>query len=270
VPGPAGRRTGLASLAVAGTAVLAHALPSVCVLGQWSPVPLRALPRGWCRWRGPSDEPAVALTFDDGPAPDTTPRTLELLDELGLRATFFVLGSQALSHPELVAEMRRRGHSVGSHGHRHEHHLLRGPGWIRDDIAASVAAVEASGSRPRWYRPAYGQLTARTVLEARRHDMEVVLWSRWGHEWAEPDAAAVMTRLRRGLEPGAILLLHDTDVDGPPGKAALTHAVLEPLAAALAERSLSAVTLDEMLGPQPLWSPSSTALTRSMTTDKPR
>lgn len=245
------RRGALGALGVAGAAALGHYLPSVCVLGQWSPVPLRALPRGWCRWRGPADVAAVAVTFDDGPSPEHTPRTLDLLDELGLQASFFVLGAETEAHPDLVAEMGRRGHTVGSHGHRHEHHLLRTPGWIRRDVAASVAAIEAVAGRPRWYRPTYGQLTARTLLEARRHDMEVVLWSQWGREWVEPDAAAVMARLERGLEPGAIVLLHDTDVDGPPGKAARTHAVLPLLADALAARGLAAVSLDRLLAAVP-------------------
>lgn len=236
------------ALGLVGAATLAHYLPSVCVLGQWSPVRLRALPRGWCRWRGPADVPAMALTFDDGPSPEHTPRTLDLLDELGLRATFFVLGTATEDHPDLVMEMRRRGHTVGSHGHRHEHHLLRSPGWISRDVAASVAAIEATGERPRFYRPTYGQLTARTVLEARRNDMEIVLWSQWGHEWAEPDTASVMALLEKGLEPGAIVLLHDTDADGPPGKAARTHEVLPLLAEAIADRGLRAVTLDELLG----------------------
>src|SRR5581483_10995404 len=110
-------------------------------------------PRGWCRWSGPAGAPAVALTFDDGPSPASTPRTLDLLDELGMRATFFVLGELAEAHADLVAEIRRRGHTVGSHGYRHEHHLLRGPGWIRKDTAAAVTAVAATGVPPRWYRP---------------------------------------------------------------------------------------------------------------------
>ena len=244
-------RAGRLALGASGLALLGHYLPSVCVLGQWSPLPLRALPNGWCRWRGPGTSSDVALTFDDGPSPDTTPRTLDLLDELGMRATFFVLGHLADAHPELVSEILRRGHTVGSHGHRHEHHLLRSPGWIRDDLAASVASIASvTGSVPRWYRPSYGQLTTRTILEARRNDMEVVLWSVWGHEWSEPDAAPVMARLSRGLEPGAIALLHDTEVSCPPGTAARTHRTLELLAGELDRRGLQAVSLDALMTQQ--------------------
>ncbi|HUC38109.1 MAG TPA: polysaccharide deacetylase family protein [Acidimicrobiales bacterium] len=232
--------------AAVGVAALAHYVPSVCVLGQWSPWPLTALPFGWCRWRAPSAG-AVALTFDDGPSPETTPRTLDLLDAYAMRATFFVLGSLAEAHPDLVAEILRRGHGVGSHGQVHEHHLLRSPAWIRRDIGRSVEVLEALRARPRWYRPTYGQLTASTVLEARRHDMEVVLWSAWGREWAEPSPVPVLARLERRLEAGAIVLLHDTDVMCPPGTAARTHASLGPLAGRLEDLGLRAVSLDEVL-----------------------
>jgi len=227
--------------------VLADYLPSVCVLGHLSPVRLHALPFGWCRWRGPTAADAVTFTFDDGPSPKSTPRTLDLLDLFGMRATFFVLGTQAESNPDLVSEILRRGHSVGSHGYLHEHHLLRSPAWIRDDLNRSVASIEAvTGRRPRWYRPSYGQLTAATVVQARRHDMEVVLWSAWGREWAEPGPAPVIARIERHLEPGAIVLLHDNEVSCPPGTAARTHAVLGPLADKLDELGLRAVTLDDL------------------------
>ncbi len=243
----ASRRIGTLASGAGGLALLAHYLPSVCVLGQWSPVPLGALPHGWCRWSAPGGSDRVALTFDDGPSPESTPRTLDLLDDLGMRATFFVLGSLADAHPDLVHEILRRGHGIGSHGYEHEHHLLRSPAWIRRDMARSVEALEALDGRPRWYRPTYGQLTAGTILEARRHGMEVVLWSAWGREWAESDPSAVMARIGRHLEPGAIVLLHDTDVMCPAGTAERTHATLELLAARLKDLELRASTLDEVM-----------------------
>jgi peptidoglycan/xylan/chitin deacetylase (PgdA/CDA1 family) len=191
----------------------------------------------------------VALTFDDGPSPEATPRTLDLLDALGMRATFFVLGSLVESQVDLVSEILRRGHGVGSHGYAHDHHMLRSPAWVKRDVAMSVQVMDAVGCRPRWYRPPYGQLTALTVVEARRHGMDVVLWSAWGREWAEPGPASVMTRLRRRLGPGAIVLLHDTDIKCPQGTAQRTHDVLGLLAVELDELRLHAVSLDELVDP---------------------
>lgn len=234
--------------ALAGAAGVAHALPATAILATWLAHPPERAPAGLCRWRGPAGPRRVAVTFDDGPSPASTEGTLDLLDELGLAATFFVIGAEAEANPGLVKEMRRRGHAVGSHGYRHQHHLRRGPGWIRADLARSRAAVaEAAGAAPRWYRPSYGQLTTWTLVEARRLGLEVVLWSRWGAEFADHDEDAVVDRLATGAVPGAILLLHDTDVSCPPGTAARTHRVLPRLAELLAERRLEAVTLDTLV-----------------------
>ncbi len=241
------RSTRLAA-GVGATALVGYWFPSVCVLGQFSPVALRALPSGLCTWRGPSSSGSVALTFDDGPSPDNTPRTLEILDALSLRATFFLLGTLAETHRSLVGEILARGHSVGVHGYVHEHHLLRSPAWVRRDFARSVKALEdTTGASPRWYRPTYGQLTSQSVLEARRQNMHTVLWSAWGREWAESEPEKVMARVDRKLGAGAIVLLHDNEVNSPRGTAALTHATLELLARRLDELDLKTVTLDELL-----------------------
>ncbi len=241
------RRTAVRwALLPAGVAAGVQMIPSVVSLGQWLPV--RALPGGWCRWRGP-DGPSVALTFDDGPDPRTTPRLLERLQDLSLPATFFCLGEAAAAHPELVRECVRRGHQVETHGQRHEHHFARRPAWIRADLDAAVAALGAAGVRPRWFRPPYGQTTGPTMIEARRHGLQLVLWSAWGREWDEPDAAHVARRVTAGLAPGAIVLLHDSDVDSPAGSAQRTLDALEAIAGELDRRGLHAVTLDRLVEP---------------------
>jgi len=227
-----------------GLAAGAQMVPSVVSLGQWLPV--RVLPGGWCRWRGP-DAPRVALTFDDGPDPRTTPAVLDRLDALGLAATFFCLGEHAASHPDLVREVRSRGHQVETHGYRHEHHFARSPGWVRADLDDALEAMGAAGVRPRWFRPPFGQTTGPTLVEARRHDLRVVLWSAWGREWDEPDAAAVARRVTGALAPGAIVLLHDADVGSPGGSSARAVEALGPIAEALAARRLEAVTLDRLV-----------------------
>ena len=233
-----------AALGAAGALAAAQWVPSVVSLGQW--LPLRALPGGWCSWRGPATG-AVALTFDDGPHPRTTPAVLDALDRLGLAATFFCSGVHTEHHPELVREIRDRGHAVGTHGYAHEHHLLRTPGWIARDLGAALAASAAAGIAPRWYRPPYGQASGPTLLAARRRGLRTVLWSAWGREWAAADAPSVAARVRAGLAPGAVVLLHDSDAFSPPGSAALALGALDELAGDLAERGLRTATLDEVL-----------------------
>jgi peptidoglycan/xylan/chitin deacetylase (PgdA/CDA1 family) len=192
----------------------------------------------------------VALTFDDGPSPQTL-RTLELLDELGLAGTFFLVGADAEAHPGIVKEIVRSGHEVASHGMVHSHHLLRSPRAVLADLAAGAGALEAAGAeRPRFFRPPYGQMSAATVAAARRAGMEVVLWSRWGKEFAAtgPSVNEVTRRVTSGLRPGAIVVLHDSDSYAPPGTASLTHAVLPALAGELRRRNLAALRLGELVG----------------------
>lgn len=228
----------------AGGALCAHWLPAVAVLGQWAPV--TSAPGGLCRWRGPATRPEAALTFDDGPHPEGTPAVLDRLDDLGIRATFFPLASAAERHPELVAEVARRGHLVGTHGYRHEHHLLRGPAWVRRDLGTAGRVMARLGHAPRWYRPTYGQVTAATLAVARAEGWHPVLWSAWGREWATADPDVVAARVARRLSPGAVVLLHDSDAFGPPGMWRTAAASLERIGEVMQRRSLAGVTLDEL------------------------
>lgn len=235
----------LVGCAVAGS-LAANCAPALSVLGQW--LPFQALPWQLCRWQGPHDRPAVAITFDDGPDPAATPATLDRLDELGLRATFFQLGSMVERHPELVAEVLRRGHDVGTHGYRHERHLVRTPGWVRRDLDAAARAMQGAGVAPAWYRPAYGQVTAATLAMAKAAGWKTVLWSAWGREWASDRPQEVAERIARRLRPGAIVLLHDSDRFGPTGMWRLALDALELVAEDIADRRFVAVTLDQLTG----------------------
>jgi peptidoglycan/xylan/chitin deacetylase (PgdA/CDA1 family) len=229
---------------LAGVTGLAHAAPSVVSLGQWTP--LRSLPRGLCRWRGPVGH-GVALTFDDGPSPRSTPLVLDRLDQLGVRATFFCLGRLAVAAPDLVDEIARRGHEIGVHGYEHESHLRHGPAWIRDDLRQAVAAVASGGSSVRWFRPPYGHTTTATMAAARAQGLEIVLWSAWGREWAAGGAARVAARVTRRLEPGAIVLLHDGDEFNPAGSAGCVVEALGPIVERIGERGLATAPLGELL-----------------------
>lgn len=233
-----------AGAALAGS-LAAEYLPSVVTLGQWTR--LQGLPGGLCRWQGPRFPGRVALTFDDGPHPTGTPAVLDRLDQLGLRATFFPLASLALRDPGSVAETRRRGHAIGSHGWEHAHHLARGPLWVRRDLDRADAAMGELGVRPTWYRPTYGQVTAATLLSARVRGWRPVLWSAWGREWTTSDPRQVARRIAHRLRPGAIVLLHDSDSFGPDGMWRVACESLGRVADELDARGLQAVTLDELV-----------------------
>ncbi|KEO81144.1 polysaccharide deacetylase family protein [Tumebacillus flagellatus] len=152
----------------------------------------------------------VALTFDDGPNPDYTPRVLDLLKEFGVRATFFVVGTQAKQHPELIERMHREGHSIGIHGYVHHPHWLQSPRLVLRNAEKTADIVEEiTGVRPTLLRPPWGLLNGLDYLFLRK--FRIVLWSVMVGDWRKQDVNRLSGRLRRGLKPGAVIVLHDSD-----------------------------------------------------------
>jgi len=193
----------------------------------------------------------IALTFDDGPDPEVTPKVLDLLDGANARATFFCIAERAAHHPELVREIARRGHAVENHsrGHLPTFPML-GLGGIRREISAAQHALsEITGRAPRFFRPPAG--LRNPLLDPVLHDMglRLVSWTRRGFDTRRADPARVGELLARGLAGGDILLLHD-------GHCARTAAgipvVLEVLPRLLDEargRGLRPVTLEQAIDP---------------------
>lgn len=212
-PGRPARGYALAGLALAAAAI-AHGAPGVTAIG---PVRERLFPR----LAGIGRPGHVALTFDDGPDPGSTPAFLELLRQRGVSATFFLLGSMVARAPGLAAEIAAAGHELAVHGWDHRYPLLRTSRAVRDDLArARDAVAAAAGAGPAWYRPPYGVLSAGALAAARRLSLRPVLWSSWGREW-QPGATAgtVYRTAAASLGSGACLLLHDSDCTSPPGSA---------------------------------------------------
>ncbi len=176
-------------------------------------------------------------------------KVLDALERAKMRATFFCLGEQARSNPSLVEEIVGRGHEIGAHGHRHSRHLLHSAGYIARDLERCTAAMSAMGVRPAFFRPPYGQVAGGSIAAARRYGLELVLWSAWGREWADQDAASVTRRIERRLGPGSIVLLHDSDASARTGTADRAAEVVGRLSETLAARGLSAVTMSELVRP---------------------
>ena len=189
----------------------------------------------------------VALTFDDGPDPEVTPRVLDLLDRAGARASFFCVGRRAARHPELVAEIAGRGHGVENHSHSHAAGFaLRGPWAIRRDLLEAQAVLTAAAGRaPRFVRAPFGirgpMLDPALAGTGLRH----VAWTRRGRDTVRGDPALVLGRLTQGLAGGDILLLHDAGAAPGPDGAPVVLAVLPALLARLADAGLRAVSLSE-------------------------
>jgi peptidoglycan-N-acetylglucosamine deacetylase len=200
------------SIALAATAVVAvHAGPAA----TWLP----AVRRGFPRLAGVGAADHIALTFDDGPDPRSTPWFLRELRRLGCSATFFLLGEMLERHPDVARRIAADGHEIGVHGWRHDNALTVRPGRTTAEIHRTAELIAAvTGARPCWYRPPYGVLSAEGLVAARRCGLRPVLWSAWGRDWtASADPRSVMAALEPDLRGGATVLLHDSDHTSAPG-----------------------------------------------------
>jgi peptidoglycan-N-acetylglucosamine deacetylase len=174
----------------------------------------------------------VALTFDDGPDPISTPAFLDALDSFGWRATFFMLGHMAAACPEVTKETARRGHEVAVHGYAHFSHLQHGPRWATQDVLrARDTLSELTGTAPQWLRPPYGALSTSTLIAARRAALRPVLWTTWGRDWrAGATPEMIVDVVTSTMVTGATVLLHDSDCTSAPGSWKATLASLPLLA----------------------------------------
>ena len=185
----------------------------------------------------------VALTFDDGPDPRTTPAVLDLLAEAKATATFFLVGEQVERHAGLAAEIAAAGHEIGVHGFRHRPALLRPPRALEADLDRAEAVIgAATGRKPVLYRPPFGVFSAAALLSVRRRGWTPLLWSRWGREW-EPGASPeqVARRATTPLAAGDVVLLHDASYYGVPGFANIAARALPAILEVLARRGLEPV-----------------------------
>ncbi|MHB2018193.1 MAG: polysaccharide deacetylase family protein [Candidatus Xenobia bacterium] len=182
----------------------------------------------------------VALTFDDGPSPDT-PRLLEVLAAHRVRATFFLIGRKVLDHPDLARQIVEAGHEVGVHGFTHRPLAMLSPEDVRRELNDTRQAIlEATGALPRLVRAPWGLFT-RGVLDCLLPHEKMALWSDSTRDWTEPGIAVLASRIQRMARPGAVLLLHDGAHDG--GRHEQTAAALAQALPAL--QHVRFVPLDE-------------------------
>ncbi len=249
-----GRRAvlaGLCALAVPGTvaAIAAETAPDGPTLSERSR--RTAQPDALFRLR--TDEPLVALTFDDGPDPAFTPAVLDELARQRARATFFVVGTNARAHSGLVRQMLASGHRVANHTRAHTVLDTMDEDGVRREILGGAHLIRsAAGTSTEWFRPPRGQ-TSRTVGRAAvstgqrtafwTHCIERFLWQR-----SVEDAVDAMLSTVR---PGDVLLLHDggtiADTALPGFDRSRTVAALPLILEGLRSRGLAATDLDTLV-----------------------
>ena len=148
---------------------------------------------------------AVYLTFDDGPVPEVTPWVLDVLDQMGVKATFFMVGDNVRRHPELLDEVRRRGHSYGNHTMHHLQGLkVRGVSYLRDIREASEYIDSCL------FRPPHGIMRWGQARAIKRH-FNIVMYDLVTRDYNNKlTPERVLANVKRYTRPGSIIVFHDS------------------------------------------------------------
>ena len=163
-------------------------------------------------WRGPDSEKKITLTFDDGPNPLATPLILKILKEENIKATFFVIGSNAKKYPDLLKEMVKDGHEIEVHSwHHYPLFFLSSPRrQFRELLETKEVIKRIVGETPQLFRPPWGNRTPWLLAQAKKLQLKTVTWSvdPWD-AWLLPTEDRIIRRFTQRLHNGAIILLHD-------------------------------------------------------------
>ncbi|GGK88716.1 polysaccharide deacetylase family protein [Deinococcus radiotolerans] len=190
----------------------------------------------------------VALTFDDGPDPESTPAVLDALRAAGVRASFFILPQRARRHPLLLQRLLDEGHEVLPHAHRHQHAWTLLP-WaaFRDPLLATRDVSRLTGTGVRFQRPPHGAYTLATLLGQRAAGVTGVHWTVEARDWAaDATPESVRAEVRRQVQPGGVIVLHDA---GPGART--TPAALPAILRDLHDRDFEVVQLRDLRGARP-------------------
>ncbi|MER7708067.1 polysaccharide deacetylase family protein [Kitasatospora sp. NPDC097605] len=194
---------------------------------------------------GTGTAPLVALTFDDGPDPEFTPRVLEVLRRHDAPAAFFCIGLQALAHPDVVRRIADAGQTLGNHSWSHAYLPDLGPAGLARQLGHTRDAIaEACGDdRPvRWLRPPYGGRSPELLRAVDESGLITVLWDVDAKDWSRPGPEVIAERVLGQVRPGSVILMHDGGDDRSQ-----TVAALPAVITGLRARGYRLVSLDELL-----------------------
>jgi peptidoglycan/xylan/chitin deacetylase (PgdA/CDA1 family) len=190
-------------------------------------------PSGTLRTTGSN---AVALTFDDGPSPEWTPKYLALLAKYHLHATFCMIGSQVKAHPDLVRQVVAAGDTLCNHTWDHDEYLnQKSAAYIHSEMTRTLDAIRAAAPNAQvpYYRQPGGNWSPTIVAQARSLGMRPVHWNVDPSDWKRPAPSSIVGNIEYNTHAGSIILMHDGG-----GDRSSTYAALQTLLPWLLQRYL--------------------------------
>lgn len=188
--------------------------------------------------RGNPNRKWVALTFDDGPHPNTTPRLLSILKAHHAKATFFLVGMMAEAYPDLVLEEQRAGHLIANHSYHHVNLTKIHENDIGTELeACGLVLQHITGEKPRFFRPPGGDYNPTVSKIADNLGYRMVLWTDDPGDYSNPGNQLVASRLLKRLSRGGIIVLHDGPVQ--------TLDILPQILSSLEKEGYTLVTLED-------------------------
>ncbi len=190
-----------------------------------------------------AEPPRVALTFDDGPHPRYTPEILDILAQYEVPATFFTVGVNAETYPELILREVSEGHEIGNHTYNHYHVAKLSAQALRRDVLACTASLEKIiGRGVTLFRPPEGVCTDAIKSICNEQELSIVLWSIDTRDWAHTPVREICKNVKKNVKDGAIILMHDFT-----GKNSPTPEALRQIIPMLQELGYEFVTVSQLL-----------------------
>ncbi|HZJ76554.1 MAG TPA: polysaccharide deacetylase family protein [Oscillospiraceae bacterium] len=196
-------------------------------------------------YSGNGTKKLVALTFDDGPESKLTPQILDILDEYGIKATFFVVGQNAARNTDILRDIYDRGHEIGNHSWSHKYLPKISKKSKEDEILKTQKLlVDVLGEYIPIFRPPYGAVKAQDKQLINSLGYKVVNWSVDTRDWAGTSNEQIMKYVKQQLGPGGIILMHNS---GNTGIIKNTVSTLPVMIEWIAEQGYEFVTVTEIL-----------------------
>ncbi len=182
----------------------------------------------------------IALTFDDGPALQTE-KILTVLDEFNAKATFFCIGNRINGKEEILKKIDAKGHLIGNHSYTHSYFIdFKNTQSLVNELQRANSEIQkVIGKTPAFFRPPYGVTTPALARAAKKLNFNVIGWNIRSLDTSIKDRQKVLSRIKKRLQPGSILLMHDT--------IAGTELVLKEVFLYLKEQNYKIIALDQLI-----------------------